>query len=408
MSFTSSRRDLWWVVLARSASFFGDEIATFALLLRMQERGAGAGAVAALLIANLAPMVLLAGVVGRVVDRRDSRSLLVASSLAQAVVCSALATVTSSAAVLVLVAALGAGQAVNAATWQALVPSIVAPDALPAALGRLQAATTVAGIGAPALAGLLSGWFGTRVPLLIDAATFLVVTLAAILIHTRRGAAGAASPPRAHGGFAIVRRDPLLRRVIALLGLFILLGAMVNVVEVFLVRETLHASALWYGGAGAAYASGVLVGALAAGRLRSSPALGRGFVGGAAVLGVGLVGMGVVPAVVVLLPVGFATGVGNGVLNVATGALVLGRAAADERGRVAALLGGVTSGTMLAAYAVGGELAGELGPRGMFVLAGTLGILAPALLGRGVLRAVRSPESPRLPAETGPARAALV
>jgi MFS family permease len=352
-----------------------------------------------LLIANLAPMVLLAGAVGRLVDRRDSRSLLVASSLAQAVACAVLATAASPAAVLVLVAALGAGQAVNAATWQALLPSIVGPDALPGALGRLQAATTIAGIGAPALAGLLSGWFGTRVPLLIDAATFLVITLAATLIHTRRGGAVPVGTPGQRGGLAIVRRDPVLRRVIALLGLFILLGGMVNVVEVFLVRVTLHASALWYGGTCAAYALGVLAGSLASGRLRSTPALGRSFVGGAAVLGAGLVGMGVVPAVVVLLPVGFATGVGNGVLDVATGALVMGRAAADERGRVAALLGGVTSGTMLAAYAVGGALAGELGPRGVFALAGTLGILAPAVLGRGVLRAVQAPEAGRPSAE---------
>jgi MFS family permease len=397
MSFTSNRRDLWWVVLARAISFFGDEIATFALLVRLQERGAGAGAVAALLIANLAPMVLLTGAVGRLVDRRDSRTLLVASSLAQGATCAVLAAVNSSAAVLVLVAALGAGQAVNAATWQALLPSIVGPDALPGALARLQAATTIAGIGAPALAGLLSGWFGTRVPLLVDAATFLVITLAATLIHTRRGGAVPVGSPRPRGGLTIVRRDPVLRRVIALLGLFILLGAMVNVVEVFLVRVTLHASTLWYGGTGAAYALGVLAGALASGRLRSTPALGRGFVGGAVVLGTGLVGMGLVPAVVVLLPVGFATGIGNGVLNVATGALVMGRAATDERGRVAALLGGITSGTMLTAYAVGGALAGALGPRGMFVLAGALGLLAPAVLGRGVLRALGRPEAGRPP-----------
>jgi MFS family permease len=107
--------------------------------------------------------------------------------------------------------------------------------------------------------------------------------------------------------------------------------------------------------------------------------------------------MGLVPAVVVLLPVGFATGIGNGVLNVATGALVMGRAATDERGRVAALLGGITSGTMLTAYAVGGALAGALGPRGMFVLAGALGLLAPAVLGRGVLRALGRPEAGRPP-----------
>jgi MFS family permease len=65
----------------------------------------------------------------------------------------------------------------------------------------------------------------------------------------------------------------------------------------------------------------------------------------------------------------------------------MGNAAPDERGRVGAVLGAAVSGTQLSAYAAGGVLAGPLGPRGVFVLAGCLAMLAPVVTGRALLRA---------------------
>jgi MFS family permease len=386
MSFRIRPNDLPLVVTAKAVSFLGDEVATVALMLRLQSSGAGPGAIAILLIANLAPMVLLAGPVGQLVDRYDNRKLLVASSIFQACVCVALTTSASAAVVLPLVAALGAGQAVNGATWQALIPAVVGEQRLARALSLSQAANTVAGIAAPALSGLLTGAFGARVPLLVDAVTFLAVLGAALAMQTRRVVHGR-SAERLPGGFGIVRRDPLLRTCIALLALFVLLGSMVNVVDVFLVRETLGASTTWYGISAAGYAVGVLAGALAAGRLTTTPTLARALLGSAALLGLGLVAMGLSPGVAWLCAFGFATGTMNGVLNVATGALVMGNATPSERGRVAAVLGAAVSGTQLAAYAAGGLLAASLGPRGVFVLAGCLALLAPVATGLPLLRA---------------------
>ncbi|MDT4910131.1 MAG: hypothetical protein QOI69_3372, partial [Pseudonocardiales bacterium] len=79
MSFTSSRRDLWLVVVAKSVSLLGDEVAAVALVLRLQSHGAQPIAIAALLIAAMLPLLLLAGIVGRLVDQYDSRVLLVVS-----------------------------------------------------------------------------------------------------------------------------------------------------------------------------------------------------------------------------------------------------------------------------------------------------------------------------------------
>jgi MFS family permease len=388
---------MWLVVIAKSVSWLGDEVALVAMTLRLQSQGHGAGAVAALLIANLVPIVALSGPVGRLLDRRDNRSLLIASSLFQAAVCTVLAFASAPLAILGLVAVLGAGQALNAATWQALLPAIVGRDELPSAMSRVAAGLTLAGVIAPALGGLLTGWYGARVPLLIDAATFVVITAAALLMSTRRVVAAAPAGTRQHGGVQIVWHDSLLRPLFVLLGVFILLASMVNVIDVFLVRETLGASTLWYGLAGAAYSIGALTGAILGGRLRGPARLARGFVFASMVLSGGLAVMGVVPAVVWLLPCGLIAGAGNGVLNVALNSLVMGRARDDERGRVGALLTGVASGTQLIAFVAAGLLAAAFTPREIFVAAGVLGLLAPVVLGRSLLRgAAPTPVEPEL------------
>jgi MFS family permease len=364
-------------------------------MLRLQSQGHGATAVAALLIANALPIVALSGVVGRLVDRFDNRTLLVLSSLAQGAVCVVVAGVDSTPAVMGLVALLGAGQAVNAASWQALLAAMTEGDGLTRAIGHSMAGRTLAGIAAPAVSGLLVGLYGAGVPLLIDAAAYLAVTGVALLIATRRAVVPAEDGARVRGGLAIVRADDLLRPLFVMLGLFVLLGSMVNVVEVFLVRETLGASTTWYGLAGATLSAGSVLGALLAGRLRGVSALARGLVWSAIALAASLAVMGGVPSVAWVLPVAALLGATNGILNVALSSLVMGRALASERGRVGALLTGVASGTQILAFAAGGALAGAFTPREIFVTAGVLGIMVPVLLGRGLIRAASVRPDPR-------------
>jgi MFS family permease len=375
------------VVLAKSVSWLGDMLAEVALVLRLQSHGAGAGAVAALLVANALPIVLLSSLVGRYVDRYDNHRMLVVSSLGMATVCVAVSAVTPTAIVLALVALLGVGQAVNAACWQALLATIAEGDALTRAIGRAQVGTTAAGILAPALGGLLVGLYGARVPLLLDAVGYLLVAGVALLIVTRRAVAVTPDGEKRRGGLAIVRADSLLRPLFVLLGLFVLIGSMVNVVEVFLVRETLGASTTWYGIVGAAFSAGALGGALLAGHLRGIVALARGFVGSAVLLAASIAAAGLAPSIGWLFPAIAFAGLTNGVLNVTLSSSVMHRARAAERGRVSALLTGLASGTQLVAFAAGGALATVFAPREIFVAVGALGMLVPVFLGPRLLRA---------------------
>lgn len=390
MSFTSAplgrNRDLWVSVIARAVSLLGDEAAVIALTLRLHDSGGGAGVVAALLVAGLLPLVVFAGVAGRLVDRYDSRTLLVWSGLGQAAVCVVLALVHSGPATLALVVVLGAGQAVNGATWQALLPSIVGPAQLPAAMGLSQAARTMAGIAAPAVGGILTGRFGARVPLLLDAATFVAVTLSALLIRTRRTTRATDPKWRMRGGFAIVRDDPVLAVLLTMLGAFIALGAMVNVIEVFLVRDTLHASATWYGVLGGTWAVGMLAGSLVGGRWSSPPALVRMILFSAVVLSLSLGGYGFVPSVAGLLPLAVAGGAANGLLNLSTGAMTTLRAPEDARGRVSAAVNAVASAAMIGAYVLAAAVATFATPRQIFVASAVLGLFAPIVVGRTLTR----------------------
>ena len=396
-------RDLRIAVLARAISLLGDELALVALLLRTQGEGRGAWPVVALMLAGGLPLVLLAPLVGRLVDRTDSRRLLLVSGCGQLICCLALASLPSQPVMLALVAALGTGQAVNSATWQALLPGIVGLDRLPAALGMSQAVSTAAGISAPVIAGLLTGLYGARVPLLLDAASFTAIALAALAIRTRRGSsAGRAADPR--GGWAIVRADAMLLPLVSMLSVFILLGSMVNVIEVFLVREAMHASATWYGVLGSGWGVGVLVGALLGGRARGGSTgphrLLRLALTSAVGLSLSLAGMGVAPTAAWALPAVLAGGTCNGLLNLASGSLIGMRTADAVRGRVAAIVGGLASAGQVGAMLLGGLLAGVLGPRQIFVLAGLLGALVPVGLGRRLLRSADRPFSPAAPLAT--------
>ena len=382
MSFRYSTLRL--AISAKALSYLGDTVATIALMFRLAPHGTAA--VAGLLACNLAPIVALSGVAGRVADAIDERILLAGSACLQALLCASLAWLDGPAPVFVVVALLGVAQAVNGATWQAVIPALAPSGRLTWALSRSQVATTVAAIGAPAVGGLLVGASGTRAPLLVDAAAFAAVAVGGVLLGRVRTSP---DPDRDRsGGLAIVRRSPVLRATIGLAFWALLLGSMVNVVEVFLVRSVLHAGAVVYGLAGAAYAVGALLGALWAGRFTAQAAQARVLVRAAVAIGGGLALMGLAPDVAFFVAVAVAAGAANGVINVCTASLLMGTAAADQRGRVGAVMGAAVSGAQLAAYGACTAIALVLGPREIFVLGGALAALAALTTGRRLREAV--------------------
>ena len=379
-------RDFLVAVTARTTSLLGDYAALVALTLRAEHHGPWA--VSTLLIAGFLPLLLLTPIAGGLADRIDSRTLLLAASAGQLVACVALASVRSTAAVLVLVFALGCGDAVAGATWTALLPAMVEDGQLGSAIGIRQAAATMAGIAAPALGGLLTGLAGTGLVLYLDAASFLAIGAAAMAVHTRRGLVEGRPPGRGSAGLTLIRRDRVLSRLIGALFAFCLIAGMANVVTVFLIRQTLHASATWFGVEGAMCAATMTLGSVVVGRVRGQRRLIVWGLAGMSGLSLACIGYGLAPTVLWLLVPAAGCGFANAALNVCTSTVLMTRSPEAMRGRVAAAVSGVTSAGQIGSMLLGGVLAAVLTPRQVFVLAGVGTIFVPIVLIRGLLREV--------------------
>src|SRR5581483_9846651 len=264
---------------------------------------------------------------------------------------------------------LGTAAAITSTTWSALIPRVVGEDLLAEAVSAQQSLSILVLVGAPAAGGLLAGAFGTGLPVTIDAATFVVVTFAAALVRTRRtpGRAPAGDgSSRVRGGFAVLCADRVLAPLLAGVALVLLLVGMVDVVLVFLVRDTLHAGGIWYGVTEASWMAGMVAGALGAGR--------------AALACAGVAAFAVAPTVAILVPLSVLGGIGNGYAGACLSTLLTARTPDGARGRVSAAAGAIFGGAQGASLFLGGAVAIVLSPRAIYAAGGSLGLAAAGLL----------------------------
>ena len=377
-------RDVYLSTTARAISLCGTLLSATALVIALQTRGEGGYAIAAVLIAAAGPPTLLAPLTGWVCDRVDSRLILVTVSLAQAAACTLLAFTGETVVIVALVALLASGTALTGPTLNALLPEMVGREQLPKASAIGQTASSVGMLVAPALGGLLFGWYGLRTPLLIDAGTYLALTVAALFIRTRRGLVESKGAGPQPGVF----RESLLRPIMIMVAAAVAGVSAVNVADVFFIRETLHGSATAYGVLGAVWTGAMLVGAW----LLTNRKLGDGG------LSVALLGMlagacaavaltATVPGVRWLVPLWALGGVCNGAANVAAMVLVARRTQAEVRGRAFAIFGAVTNGASATGYVLGGVLLGVLSARMVIALAGVVGLTVALTLAVPLLKA---------------------
>lgn len=393
----SGRRDLAWALAGRMVSTFGDGVALVALTLRLQADGAHPYEVALLLAAGVIPQLMLARPVGRLVDAHDSRRLLVGGGLAEVAATIPLVFLHSVVPIVLLVAALGAAASLTAATWSALIPRIVGDDDLAEAISTGQLLNVLALVGAPAVGGVLAGAFGSSVPITVDVATFVVVTAAAALVRTRRVPEPAPTDKGSsldRGGFAILRADRVLAPLVAGVGLVVLLVGMVDVVLVYLVRDTLHAGDVWYGVSEASWMAGMVAGSLGAGRVRIERTQVHATIAGAALACAGVAAFAVAPAVGILVPLSVLGGVGNGYAGACLSTLLTTRTPDSARGRVSASASAVFGGAQGASLLLGGAVAAVLAPRTIYAVAGLLGLAVAGIVAVAYASRMSSPTTP--------------
>ncbi len=255
-------------------------------------------------------------------------------------------------------------------------------DRLAQAISAQQSLSILVLVGAPAVGGLLAGAFGSGVPLALDVVTFVVVTVAAALVRTRRvpERAAAVEESSVRSGFAILRADRVVAPLLAGVALVVLLVGMVDVVLVYLVRDTLHAGGVWYGVAEASWMAGMVAGSLAAGVVGTERGRARATVVGAAVACAGVAGFAVAPAVEVIVPLSVLGGVGNGCAGSCLSTLLTSRTAESARGRASAAANAIFGGVQGASLLLGGAVAVALSPRAIYAVGGLLGLAAAAIV----------------------------
>ncbi len=381
-TFTPRWSDVYISAVCRAIDNGGDMLAAVALALILVQRGYGGVAIAALMLATAIPPILLSSVAGRVADRLDSRLILGVIGVAQVAVCAALAFVTSVYLIVALVALLAVGVTFTSPTFSALTPAMVGRDNMAKASGLIQTSGTIGSLIGPVLGGVLVGHFGARVPLLVDAATYLAIPAAALLLRTRRsgGVANTSEPvtPIADDVPAwSLWRDPLVRPVILLVSAVVGALTVVNVVDVFFLTRTLHASSSFYGTLSAFWMIGMVIGTALISRMKPddgrSARLMLGLLG---TTGVAILVMGLVPSAIWILPLEIIGGISNGGENVIAGTLIGRRAPAAHRGHAFSLFSGLVNGASTIGLAAGGVLLTFASPRAIVIGAGLAGLLA--------------------------------
>jgi len=343
-------------------------------------------AVATLLFCRFAPYTLFGLFAGSVVDRVDTRRLVVWTQVAAMITSAALAVVTlTGTATLPIVFALatlgGVTLVLDAPARQVLTFEMVGPRELPNAVALNSGLLNASRVIGPAIAGVLIATAGVGVCFVVN--TFSFVAVLAALLAMRESELFPVEHNRATSvlagtreGLSFAWRDREVRAVLVVVTCVGLVGFNFNTLVPLLASDTLHVDARAFGLLSAAFGLGAFAGAIAtASSRRASFGAFR-----AGALGFSVLLFALAPVHEARLAGVLLVGIGAAFTLFAANANALVQLAAPGhlRGRLVALylfafvglapLGSLLSGTLV-----------EVGGTGLaFIVAGTVGLAATA------------------------------
>jgi MFS family permease len=385
---------------ASTSARLGQAAGGIAVVLVLLERAVPPASVGLAVAAQGVPALLVGPLLGAVLDRtRHRRALFAGAALlaAAALLGVLLAPATAPLPVLLVLGLLfGCATPVLSAGFTGLIPPLVAPAALPRALGAESASYGVAGVAGPALTAAVAALAGPG-PALGAAATTLVLAAAPVLVVPMSPPAAAAAPGlwrAVAAGLAHVGRVPQLRAVTAATALATAgYGAMPVVLPLLAVE--VGATAAASGALLGAFALGGLVGAAASTARRRATSRPLAVV----LVGLGLLtavlgGLAAAPTLAVALALTALAGALDGPVLAAT--IALRGALTPEALRNQVLVTGAS--IKVGAATLGAALAGAVVTAGG-ARAGTLLLAAGTALGAVVgVAALRGPRRPPVPA----------
>jgi hypothetical protein len=385
-------RDFRLVAGAVGLSAAGDWVAIVALGLFIGEQTDSGWLVAALWICLFGPSIIVSGFAGLLVDRIETTRLLALVSAAGAVVAAVLAFTSAVPLALALTALLGVVFAISQPAEFALVPPL-AGERVQEANGHVETARYVGfGVG-PLVGGLLFAVGGLELAMLVDAATFAAVALAARALRIKRPPGELSEgevAPRARDGIACLYRDQTLALVmtVAFASLFFMSAVWVG--ELFFVEDVLEMGDIAYASMFSVWTAGMALGAMLLSRRVAVSALAVAGLAAATVQGASLALPALWLSFAFFLACAFVGGTAHGVKNVMYRSLIHTRVADDLHGRAFAAYNAIRNTAELGAFAAGGLLVATIGARGTLAYAGGLSALAGFI---GLLALLRLKES---------------
>lgn len=380
------RREFRLLWLAQTISDLGDGLTSLALMLLALKLAGSAMGVAGVLIALEIPQVTIGLMAGVVVDRRDRRSIMLASDAVRAVLVLAFVVVDAAQALPALFAVAFLQASVGtffSPARTALVASSLPAEELFAANSLSQLSRVLATVLGASAAGILIGASGEYWPAFaFDAATFLVSVALVSRVAVRPESAPAEAIPVEEGepaggmlgelreGLGVVVRTPvLLGTMIATATALLGIGA-VNVLWVPLFQNDLHVPTALFGTADLAQAAALILSATFAARFLARFGATSIISGTLAVLGLAVALVSVATAFWHVLALLFAMGICVSPLQAAVTTISQTSVRDEVRGRAAAAMNAVTSSANITSMGLAGVVAGVVGVRPSFVLAG--------------------------------------
>jgi predicted MFS family arabinose efflux permease len=369
---------------AQTISRWGDTFNTVALVvLVFRLTGSGLGVTGAV-IAEIAPVLLLAPLAGTVIDRLPRVRVLIAADLWRMALAAVLPLVDQHLAAVYAVAfGLAAGGVFFNPAASSVLPSIVNEDELVAANSGLWSAAVISQIALAPLAGALVAAVGVGPAFLVNAASFAAsaLLLAGLRLPGRPPESTAAGSwlARIGEGARLLVADRLLR----LLGLVQLLAALsagaTSALLVVLAGRQLRVGPGGFGLLLAAIGVGAALGPLLLARLVSNPRRPALVFGPLLLRGLVDLVLATTRSLAVAMGALAAYGVGTSTGMVGYNSLLQAEVAPQARGRVFAGFDLLWQAGRLASLVLGGVAADALGIRAVYYFGGVLLLVAGAV-----------------------------
>jgi len=370
-----TERQARWFFAAHLQGALGTGAGYVALLLLAYEQLGSAWGATAVLVADLAPAMLLGPLLGGMVDRHGRLRCAIAAELIGALAFAGLVFAQGAVPLLALALLAGLGSALLRPATCALLPAVVTPESLIAANGLFGAVREIGQLIGPAVAAALLLFSEPELVLALNAVTFAA---SAVLMTRLRGHVSPARSEREDAAplpanLAGVLKDPFVRSLVLTSGAVMLVAGATNVAELVLASEQLGGGRSGFALLVAAFGCGMLIGALLA--PRNHDALRRRYLLAIALLGTGLLATAIAP-ILPLVMLGFSVaGIGNGLFLVTVRVLMQKLIPEAAHGRAFGLLDAIDSWGFGAAIVGGGALAAGLGGRATFEIAGALALI---------------------------------